>query len=177
MPIDTFIRTISTSTQHKYLYHFTDRANLPSISEHGLFSKEQLRSRGLWPPKAPGGNKLSWDLDIARGIDPYVSLCMTRNHRMKYVAEQDGRLADAVYLGIEPKILKTPGIKIAFGVANANDVKILPLAEALAELDVEVLYKWTEWGNPGIQTRLSAAEKFEVLVPTSVPRPLIAGIV
>lgn len=118
---------------------------------------------------------MSWDLDLARGIDPYVSLCMTRNHRMKYVAEQDGRLTDAVYLGIDPQVLKTPGVMIAFGVANANDVRILPLEEAIAALDVEVLYNRTDWSDPAIQARLSTAEKFEVLVPHSVPRPLIAG--
>ena len=175
MTIDDLIQLISASSQHKYVYHFTDEVNLPSIVERGLLSKEQLRAQGLWPPKATGGNQLSWDLDIHRGIDPFVSLCMTRNHGMKFLAEQEGRLSKPVYLGINPAVLALPGVKIALGVANANDVTILPVAEAIAHLDTEVLYSRTDWKDATVQARLRLAEKFEVLVPRSVPRPLIMG--
>jgi len=89
--VEQLVQFIKASTQHKQLYHFTDEANFPSISQHGIFSKEQLRAKGLWPPAKAGGNELSWQLDVIRGIDPYVSLCMTRNHGMKFLAHQEGR--------------------------------------------------------------------------------------
>ena len=174
MTLDQLIDTIEKSKQHRFLYHFTDEANFNSIDQRGLVSKELMRKEGWWPD-APGGNSLSWSLDTNRGVDPYVSLCMTTNHSMKFVAERDGRLKSARYLAISPSVLNTPGTKIAFGIANANGVEILPIAEALEKLDVEVLYARTNWSDPAIQLRLRVAEKFEILVPNVVPRNLIAA--
>lgn len=173
MTVDELIDKIKKSSQHRYLYHFTDEANFPSISANGLLSKARMREEGWWPPLATGGNALSHDLDSHRGIDPYVSLCMTRNHRMKFLAQRDGRLPNPRYLGIHPEVLKIEGTRIAFGIANANDVEILPVEEAVQKLDVEVLYDRTNWSDPTVQLRLQAAEKFEVLVPNSVPIDLI----
>ncbi|UWR48928.1 DUF4433 domain-containing protein [Phaeobacter inhibens] len=176
MNVDELIEKIKGSTQHKYLYHFTDEANFPSISAKGLLSKERMRAEGWWPPLATGGNSLSHDLDTFRGIDPYVSLCMTRSHGMKFLAQKDGRLPNPRYLGIHPEVLKIEGTRIAFGVANANGVEILPVAEAVQKLDAEVLYERTNWSDPAVQQRLQAAEKLEVLVPNNVPIELIAGV-
>ena len=94
---------------------------------------------------------------------------------MKYLAHNDGRLPNPRYLVISPEVLQIPGVQIAFGVANANDTVILPLSDALAHLDVEVVYTRTNWSDPDIQSRLRAAEKMEVLVPHGVPRDLILG--
>ncbi|KUL93397.1 hypothetical protein DK26_24080 [Bosea sp. WAO] len=173
MTVDELVRHIAASPQHQHLYHFTDEANFAGINAHGILSKSQLRAKGLWPPTATGGNELSQRLDLERGIDPYVSLCMTRNHGMKFLAQQAGRLPKPHYLGINPAVLATPGVRVALGVANANDVLILPIAEAIAHMDIEVLYSRTDWTDAAIQTRLRAAEKFEVLVPTLVPRAMI----
>ena len=79
------------------------------------------------------------------------------------------------YLRINPKVLEIEGTKIALGIANSADVKILPVRDAISELDVEVLYTRTDWSNSEIQARLQAAEKFEVLVPDRVPREMIVG--
>jgi len=175
MTVDELIETIKKSTQHNFLYHFTDEANFPSISEKGLLSKQRMRAEGWWPPLAVGGNALSHSLDTTRGIDPYVSLCLTRKHPMEFLAQRDGRLPNPRYLGIQPEILKIEGILISFGVANANGVEILPVSEAVKKLDAEVLYQRTNWSDPAVQQRLRAAEKLEVLVPSSVPVALIAG--
>lgn len=175
MRTQELIKYIKASTQHKYLYHFTDEANFPSIDAKGLLSKEQMRLQNWWP-HATGGNELSRQLDTARGIDPYVSLCMTRNHRMKYLAQMDGRLPHPRYLAIAPEVLDIEGTKIAFGVANSNNVEILPILDAIQKLDLEVLYTRTNWSNPEIQTRLQTAEKLEVLIPNTVPRELIVGV-
>lgn len=175
MTVEELIKFIQSSTQHRTLYHFTDEANFQSIREHGILSKEQLRLRGLWPPPAAGGNQLSWQLDQDRGIDPYVSLCMTRNHGMRFLAHQDGRLPNPRYLAIKSEVLRIPGTRIALGVANSNGVEILQVAEAVDRMDVEVLYSRTDWKDPAINLRLRAAEKFEVLIPDAVPCELIVG--
>ena len=176
MTVDELVAKISRSTQHRHLYHFTDKSNFSSIAAKGLLSKAKMREEGWWPD-ATGGNQLSWDLDKLRGIDGCVSLCLTTNHPMKYLAQKDGRLPEPRYLAIKPAVLKLEGVRIAFGVANANEVEILPIADALEKLDVEVLYTRTDWTNAAIQQRLTAAEKLEVLVPGGVPRNLIAGTV
>jgi len=175
MTLQELVAGINASGQHKTLYHFTDEANFSGIQDHGLLSKERLRALNLWPPKATGGNDLSQQLDLQRGIDPYVSLCMTRNHRMKYLAHQDGRLPNPRYLAIKPEVLLIPGTCLALGVANANDVEILPIAEGANRLDYEVLYTRTDWRDPAINQRLQTAEKFEILVPNGVPLEYITG--
>lgn len=174
--IDALIQIIKNSTQHCYLYHFTDEANFPSIAQKGLLSKARMREENCWPPLATGGNELSHNLDTACGIDRYVSLCFTRNHPMKYLAQRDGRLPNPRYLGIFPDVLKIDGAKISFGVANATGVRIASVSEAIPELDTEVIYSRTNWSDPAIQQRLQAAEKFEILIPDHVPKAMIAGI-
>lgn len=174
MIVEEFVSIIEKSRQHNCLYHFTDESNFETIDKLGLVSKERMRNEGWWPNKT-GGNDLSHDQDRARGIDPYVSLCFTFNHPMKYLAQMDGRLPKPRYLQISPDVLKIPGVQIAFGVANANDTVILPLFDALEHLDVEVIYTRTNWSDPEIQARLRAAEKMELLVPHGVPRNLIIG--
>lgn len=174
MTVDDFIALIKKSGQHDCLYHFTDESNFEQIDKLGLVSKERMRKEGWWP-NTTGGNEWSHDQDRARGIDPFVSLCLTSNHPMKYLAQKDGRLPNPRYLVISPDVLKIPDVHIAFGVANANDTSILPLSDALAHLDVEVIYTRTNWSDPDVQARLRAAEKIEVLVPNGVPRNLILG--
>lgn len=174
MTVDELIAEIKRSTQHIYLYHFTDKSNLESINIKGLLSKEQMRAEGWWPERT-GGNELSHSLDTYRGIDPFVSLCMTQNHPMKFTACSTGSLSEPVYLAIQPEILKTPGAKMAFGVANANGTEILLLEEALDKLDTEVIYRRTNWADPDVNQRLRVAEKYEILIPGAVPRDLIAG--
>ena len=176
MTIDEFIALILQSPQHRHLYHFTDVSNFRSIDDRGLLSKANMRSEGLWPPKKSGGNRWSHELDISRGIDDDVSLCFTCNHPMKYSAYMDGRLPNPRYLKISPCVLKFSGVRIASGIANANTTKILPLEEAIEELDIEVIYSRTNWSDAEINQRLTVAEKFEVLIPKAVPRNLIKGV-
>ena len=79
------------------------------------------------------------------------------------------------YLGITTEVLRIPGVRLAFGVANANDTAILDLPNAIDQMDLEVLYSRTDWRDPQINARLKAAEKMELLVPHHVPVQLIAG--
>jgi hypothetical protein len=140
-----------------------------------LLSKVEMRKKGWWPD-ATGGNQLSWDLDEYRGIDDDISLCLTRNHPMKYLANKEGRLPNPKYLAISPQVLLTPNTRIAFGVANSNDVDIVPIEDGLEQLDVEVIYSRTKWSDPAIYQRLCNAEKFEVLIPKRIPKELILGV-
>src|SRR6202050_5944028 len=98
---DPFLRYAVTS-----FYHFTDRRNLPMIKEHGgLYSLAMLSKMKIEVP-APGGNEWSHAADGRIGLDRYVHLCFRNTHPMEYVARQDGRIADSVYLRIHPDVLK-----------------------------------------------------------------------
>ncbi len=103
MNVDWLITKIRQSEQHKCLYHFTDAANIPSIDEKGLLCKKRMKQEGRWPPRVTGGNELSDQLDSHRGLDPYVSLCMTDNHPMQFRAMEGGRLSNPIYLKIDPE--------------------------------------------------------------------------
>ncbi|MBL3554052.1 DarT ssDNA thymidine ADP-ribosyltransferase family protein [Rhodovulum sulfidophilum] len=130
MTVEELISLIKKSGQHDCVYHFTDESNFEKIDELGLVSKQRMRNENWWP-NATGGNQWSHDQDRVRGIDPYVSLCFTSNHPMQYLAHNDGRLPNPRYLVIDPEVLRIPGVMVAFGVANANETEILPLADAL----------------------------------------------
>jgi hypothetical protein len=93
---------------------------------------------------------------------------------MEFVARQDGRVTDSVFLEIHPSILQVPGVLFSPDVSNKSD--ILPVPIASAEIDYEVLYTRTDWSQPDIQIRLRQAEKAEVLIPGSVPLSQIRGL-
>lgn len=124
-------------------------------------------------PTRPGGNDLSHRLDENRGISDYVSLCLTQKHPMEHVARNDGRIPDPRYLRIDTCVLDIPGVRFAFGVANASETRIVDLVAALPDVDTEVLYKQMDWHDPEIQLRLRAAEKYEILIPGCVPVQMI----
>lgn len=172
MTTEELAKYISKGTNHNCLYHFTDHSNFPSISEHGLLSKATMVERGV-TPIAPGGNELSHELDRIKGIDKYVSLCFTRNHPMKFVAQSEERIKTPKYLRISPDVVKINGVKIALGVSNANDTDIYPLDGSVHLIDLDIIYTRTSWSDPAIRSRLKLAEKYELLVPERVPREMI----
>lgn len=168
---DPFNRYAVTS-----FYHFTDRKNAASIREHGgLYSLAILRAKGI-EILAPGGNEWSHDADEMKGLDQYVHLCFRPNHPMEYVARQDGRISDSVYLQIHPDILQIKGVMFTADVSNKSGVEIVSLEDALKVIDFEVLYTRTDWSNSEIQKRLKQAEKYELLVPDHVPMKYIRNL-
>jgi hypothetical protein len=175
MTIDELINHINASRLHTDLYHFTDEANFPTIKQYGLLSKAKMRQHGFWPA-ATGGNNLSHSLDDQRGISNFVSLCFTKSHPMKYCAIQEGRLPSPRHLGISPEVLRIPGVRVAFGVANANETVIKDLPQAIELMDIEVMYSRTDWSDPSVNARLRKAEKMELLVPDGIPLHLIPHV-
>lgn len=87
----------------RHLYHFTDRSNIPLIKRYGgLLSWTYCDKHGIRIPK-PGGGQLSRQLDVSRNLQDYVRLSFTREHPMKYIAKNDGRITDPVNLIIDIK--------------------------------------------------------------------------
>lgn len=162
--------------QITWLYHFTDRRNLPLIREQGgLLPLAELQRRGAIVP-APGGNEWSHDADALKGMGNYVHLCFRESHPMEYIARQDGRIQNTIFLRIHASVLQFPGVRFTNDVSNKAGVESIPIAEAAPVIDYQVLYTRTEWKDPAIKLRLDQAEKCEVLVPMLIPLNLIGNI-
>lgn len=169
MDLDYFLHEIvGKSTQHRSFYHFTDRKNLPLIRQSGLLSTGELRRRKLFDKVKTGGDANSLHSDQVKGTDEFVCLCFTSSHPMAHAAMNDDRKLDPAYLAIDPNVIKLPNVMITNAPSNQGDVQRVAAASALEGLDLEVLYKRTEWGDPDINARLRKAEKYEILVPTSL---------
>lgn len=102
-------------------------------------------------------------------MDNYVHLCFTKGHPTSYHAIKDGRITDIVWLRINPEIIKLPGVLITDDVSNKSGVVPKEVAEALSEIDVEVIYTRTKWKDPAIKQRLDVVDKYEVVIPDIVP--------
>jgi len=155
------------------LYHFTDRRNIPLIIENrGLYSFARLTEMGIGIPVA-GGNDWSHKADMYKGLDQYVHLCFKSNHPMEYVARQEGRIGESLFLQIGMEVLQLDGVKFTADVSNKSGVQLYSIDEARKIIDFEVLYSRTNWRDPGVQERLQQAEKYEILVPDHIPLDLI----
>ncbi len=95
---------------------------------------------------------------------------------MEYIARQEGRIADSVYLQVHPDILRIEGVMFTADVSNKSGVEVISLAAALEVIDFTVLYTRTDWTDPEIQQRLRQAEKYELLVPDHVPMKYIRNL-
>jgi len=158
------------------LYHFTDRRNLPSIREHGgLYPMTKLRKKNI-KVVAPGGNEWSQDADGMKGMDAYVHLCFRNNHPMEYLARQEGRIGDTIFLQIHPDVLAFDGVLFTDDVANKSGVKTYTIDEARKIIDFEVLYTRADWSDSKIQKRLQQAKKCEILVPKKIKLEMIRNL-
>lgn len=169
MTVEEFLaNVVAKSNQHRCLYHFTDKRNLPSIRQKGLLSYKQIKRQEI-AVVAFGGNQWSRDADEIFGMDHYVHLCFFDEHPMEYVARNEKRIEDSVFLQISPEILRIEGVKITLDVSNKSGVAPLTLGESLEKMDTEVIYERTNWKDETVRARLNAARKYEVLVPECVP--------
>jgi hypothetical protein len=167
--VERFLTQIQKSTQHNCFYHFTDRRNLESIRRAGgILCMRSLRENGITIP-APGGNDWSMDADRICHMDQYVHLCFTRGHPMRHLAEKEGRITDAVWLRINPEVIRLPGVMITDEVANKSGVVPQPVVHALPKIDLEVIYTRMDWRIPAIKQRLDVVDKYEIIVPNIVP--------
>ena len=172
MNAQQLITRIKKGNRLPCLYHFTDTRNIPSIAEHGILSRSQLAARAV-NDVVFGGNSWSHDQDDRKGVSDYVHLCFFESHPMEFMAKKDERIAESFFIKILPEVLDRDGVKFCAGVANAADAELFGIEEVDARLDLEVLFKRTDWKNPEIQARLKMAKKYEVLIPNRVPKKFL----
>lgn len=157
------------------IWHFTDRSNLDLIKMHkGLLSTAQVDQKDVSVPK-PGGNQWSHDADRHKGVHEYVHLAFLDDHPMLFVAKNDGRIEDPIWLKIDASVLLDPNVRFTCDVSNKAGVDMLTPAEAIDAIDFEVLFTYMDWKDPEIQSRRRAALKSEILIPGLVPIEKILG--
>ena len=101
----------------RYLYHFTDRRNIPSIKLHGgLFSWHYCKKNNITIP-CQGGDYDSQELDKKYGLEDYVRLSFCNDHPMAYRLQQSG--SNIVILKIEVGVALLKGT--LFSDINAAD--------------------------------------------------------
>lgn len=101
----------------QYLYHFTDKRNIPSIKLHGgLFSWHYCKKNNITIP-CQGGDYDSQELDKKYGLEDYVRLSFCNDHPMAYRLLQSG--SDIVILKIKADVALLKGT--LFSDINAAD--------------------------------------------------------
>ncbi len=156
-------------------YHFTDTRNLPLIRANGLVSTRAQKAKQR-VAIAPGGNDWSLDADRRSGMDAYIHLCFFSDHPMEWIARQQGRISESIFLKISPEVLRIPGTLIVDTVSNRADAVPHAAEDMIRKLDLKVIYTRTDWKDSAVQERLKAAKKCEILVRDHIPLNLIMNI-
>jgi hypothetical protein len=90
----------------RYLYHFTDVRNIPSIKKHGgLLSWHYCHTHGITIP-CQGGDYDSRELDKKYGLEDYVRLSFCDDHPMAYRLKQSGSNIVVLRINVDVALLK-----------------------------------------------------------------------
>ena len=92
---------------------------------------------------------------------------------MEFVARQQGRIGDSVFLEVHASVIHWEGVLFCPGMANTSGITFHGIDAARGMIDYEVLYSRTDWTDPQVQQRLQAVEKYEILIPKMIPLDLI----
>lgn len=157
------------------VFHVTDEANLSSIAEHGLLSKQEAHARGVMPTFS-GGNGLTQTLDWEYGWGDSVFLGFHKSAVMP-AHENERHRRRPIRLHVHPDILGCFGVKIALGRANHRGTKAYSVSYALQLMDLEALdYSFNggyDKDDFDMRRRVRFAFDYEILVPKQVPAEFI----
>jgi hypothetical protein len=97
-------RKILQDNNINILYHFTDQSNLKSIKDNGgLFSWHYCDRNNIVIPMT-GNSSLGRSLDIEFGLEDYVRVSFIKDHPMKYVAIDEGRITKPYLLKVSTDV-------------------------------------------------------------------------
>ena len=123
-----------------------------------------------------GGDASSLSIDAHKGLNSLVSLSFCVSHPMSHVAKEEGRIQQLRILQVCPTVLLREGTLVANQVATANDAVIDRPDVMLPQLDLVAAYERLDWRTAEGQSRRSAAEKWEALIPGAIPPNLINNL-
>lgn len=157
----------------RYLYHFTDRRNIPSIKRHGgLFSWQYCDTHGITIP-SPGGIGFGRDLDQRYGLEDYVRLSFCKEHPMKYIAMKDGRIQNPVVLLIDIEVAYLKGTLFSDMNATKTGHKTGGALNDLSKIRFDIV-KLPNHFN--LEEPEKSFYQAEILVKTFVPKRYIVNL-
>ncbi|EGG19465.1 hypothetical protein DFA_00042 [Cavenderia fasciculata] len=104
------------------LYHFTDKSNLDSIKQNGLFSWDHIDQNGI--QSVMGSNEDSRRLDKRKGLEDYVRLSFVQNHPMMHAAYKRDSIKQPIILVIDIMVVDLLDVKFSDVNATSNNVII-----------------------------------------------------
>jgi hypothetical protein len=154
------------------LYHFTDSSNLKSIKENGgLYSWYYCGKNNIEIPMT-GNSALGRSLDMEFNLEDYVRLSFIKDHPMKHVAMNEGRITKPYLLKVSIEVCYYENTKFsnmnAADRRHTNDDSI----EFLQSLRFDLFQQYYFNLNP-IEKKHHQAE---VLVKTWIPLEHITNI-
>lgn len=152
----------------KYLYHFTDEANLDSINKNGgLYSWHHCENNGIRIP-VQGGNEQSRTLDRKKRIEGFVHLSFNKQQPMLYVALKEKRIHQPIILWIDPEVIYWEDTLFSDKNAVASDAQIGGTVECFEKIKFDVACS-VSCTNPGLRPFFQA----EVMVKNHIPSKFI----
>lgn len=154
----------------RYLYHFTDKRNIPSIKRHGgLFSWHYCQKNDITIPYQ-GGDYDSRELDKKYKLEDYVRLSFCDDHPMAYRLEQSGSDIIILKIKVDVALLK----HTLFSDINAAD-KLHTHGGSLKDLN-KVNFNATKRHYISRSDEDFKPHQAEVMVKTFVPLKYIVNI-
>ncbi|AMQ56272.1 DarT ssDNA thymidine ADP-ribosyltransferase family protein [Algoriphagus sanaruensis] len=153
------------------LYHFTDHSNLKSIKENGgLYSWYYCDKNNIVIPMT-GNSSLGRSLDLEFGLEDYVRLSFIKDHPMKHVAMNEGRITRPYLLKVSIEVCYFENTR--FSDMNAADRRHTngDSVDFLSSLRFDLFHKRYFDLNP-IEKKQHQAE---VLVKTWIPAEFITN--
>ena len=155
------------------LYHFTDRENIESIVCYGgLYSWADCEDKGIKIAK-PGGGQLSRDLDRRSNLQYYVRTSFVKEHPMKYVAMNDGRITNPVVLEIDPEVALWSETRYADRNAASNGANVGGGVADLKAIHFDAVKARTQFDLDDAERPFFQAE---VLVKNFIPLKYITNL-
>lgn len=154
----------------QYLYHFTDKRNIPSIKRHGgLLSWYYCMQNNITIP-CQGGDYDSQELDKKYGLEDYVRLSFCDDHPMAYRLKQSGSNIVILKIKVDVALLKDT----LFSDINAAD-KLHSHGSGLEDLK-KVDFNATKRHYVSKNDEDFKSHQAEVMVKTFIPLKYIINI-
>jgi hypothetical protein len=156
----------------KILYHFTDQSNLKSIKENGgLYSWFYCDRNNIVIPMT-GNSSLGRSLDLEFGLEDFVRLSFIKDHPMKHVAMNEGRITRPFLLKVSIEVCYFENTR--FSDMNAADKRHTngDTVDFLNSLRFDLFHRRYFDLNP-IEKKQHQAE---VLVKTWIPTEYITNL-
>ena len=153
----------------RYLWHFTDAANIDSIKEHnGLWAWAELQKKGIKVLR-PSGNDWSRYVDNVKGLDNYVHLAFNCKHPLAWIVQDNQTVPNLRWLRIDVTVIGIDDVRFARGVANKGGIELLDAEQAVKQFDETQLDALLARKHVGDKEAWKDAQKAEILVPRHVP--------